>query len=147
MFDREGRLRHVNSRFADVWPGSEERFAPGAGLDRIVAAVMDRASHEHCSGASKKEIAARIENPGDDVVEIELSVAGRVLSCRATRTDSGGTMLTFRRDERRPEAGATRDGLAAEILNSVAGQMPGLIARIDLDGRYVYASRSYSDWS
>ena len=31
-------------------------------------------------------------------------------------------------------------------LDTVAGQLPGLIGQIDLEGRYLFASRAYSDW-
>ena len=146
FFDAEGRLSYANSRFGAVWPTSEQPFDPGAGLDRALQVVMQLSRRGPNGAGQIDDLAARIANRGEAVTAVELDVAGRTVLCRITGTVAGGIMLTFSVIENSLESGRTPDPFANELIDAVARQMPGLIAQIDGDGRYVFANRAYSDW-
>ncbi len=95
LFDSDGRMCQANSRFDIVWPSSEQRFEPGADLDRTLRVVMRHACSKPRGADRTDDLAMQLPHQGDAVTAVELEVAGRPILCRTTRTAAGGTMLTF----------------------------------------------------
>ncbi len=146
LFDPDGRLSGANSRFRRMWPASERGFEPGTDLKRVLEVVARYACARPNGAAPADLAAAAIGRPDGSVTAVELDVAGRSMSWRASRTASGGTMMTFGAIDQAVEAGRAPIEGVEGLLHAVAGQLPGLVALIGVDGRYRYASPAYSDW-
>lgn len=151
LFGGDGRLSLVNARFDAVWPVSAERFEAGMSIDRVLAVVIRYACLDRCDAGAIEAFGPNAPAQGNDVVQVQLDVAGQSLVCRKSETSAGGTMLTFSRDERPGDAQPaarerSRMELIEDLLDAVGHQMPGLVGQIDRYGRYVYANDAYADW-
>ncbi|RMD60713.1 MAG: PAS domain-containing protein [Alphaproteobacteria bacterium] len=150
LFDAQGRLVLSNQRYADLFPGCEEKIRPGARFGDLIRASVAKGGIADAADDPDAWVKTRIErfhNPGEPMVTTLAD--GRHFRIAERRTSDGGIVViaTDITESYRRETQLRRisDELAHKnhLLDAALDNMLVGLAMFDADGRLIICNARY----